>query len=283
MSEHRGLFHLEDKVVVVTGAGQGLGEATARVAGELGARVAVLDIDDGLARRTAESLSAAGIEAVPIACDVADDSAVGQAAQTVEQQLGGCDGLVNNAGVIAWTPLEDLSVDEWDHVMKVNVRGAFLCTKHFGRSMIAQQGGSVVNVASVAGTVPEPGAGAYAPSKAALVMLARQTATEWGRHGIRANAVSPGIMRTPMAEAFNSDPDAYRRRLEMIAVHRIGDPEEVARVIAFLLSDAGSYLSAQNLEVDGGLMQMMIGILPRPGVPGARQSDETSGGQVGAP
>lgn len=273
MDERRGLCQLDGKVVVVTGAGQGLGEATARVAGELGARVVVLDIDGELARRTAASLDGQGIEVLPIACDVADENEVDQAARTVEERWGGCDGLVNNAGVIAWTPLADLSVDEWDRVMQVNVRGAFLCTKHFGRSMLAQRHGAIVNVASVAGTVPEPGAGAYAPSKAALVMLARQTATEWGGHGIRANAVSPGIMRTPMAEAFNSDPDAYRRRLEMIAVHRIGDPEEVARVIAFLLSDAGSYVSAQNLEVDGGLMQMMIDILPRPGVPGAREVD----------
>lgn len=273
MDEHPGRYQLDGKVVVVTGAGQGLGEATARVTGELGARVVVLDIDDGLAGRTAESLASAGIEALPIACDVADDREVERAARAVEERLGGCNGLVNNAGIIGWTPLEELSVDEWDRVMQVNVRGAFLCTKHFGRSMITRGAGAIVNVASVAGTVPEPGAGAYAPSKAALIMLARQTATEWGGYGIRANAISPGIMRTPMAEAFNSDPDAYRRRLEMIAVHRIGDPEEVARAIAFLLSDAGSYVSGQNLEVDGGLMQMMIDIIPRPGVPRARQVD----------
>jgi NAD(P)-dependent dehydrogenase (short-subunit alcohol dehydrogenase family) len=127
-----------------------------------------------------------------------------------------------------------------------------------------------VTISSVAGTVPEARAGAYSPSKAAAIMFARQLAVEWGPRGVRSNAVSPGIMRTPMAERFNSDPEALRGRLQMIASRRIGDPAEVASVIAFLLGDASSFVNGQNLEVDGGMMQMLIDILPRPGVPEVR-------------
>lgn len=267
-AEHGSLdLRLDGRVVVVTGAGQGLGETTCEVLVDLGARVVALDVDGGRARAVAERLVGGGGEALAVTCDVADEASVAAAAETVREAYGTCDGLVNNAGVIGWSPLEDLAAEDWDRVMAVNTRGPFLCTKHFGRMMLHQERGAIVNVASVAGTVPEPGGGAYGPSKAALVMLGRQVATEWGGRGVRANTVSPGIMLTPMAERFNSDAEAYARRLEMVAVHRLGDPREVAQVIAFLLGDASSYLTAQNLEVDGGLMQMLIKVLPRPGVP----------------
>ena len=269
MSDMNGNFDLglQGRVTVVTGAGQGLGETTCELLGQLGARVVALDINEAAAQAVVDRLEKDGVEALALACDVADESSVTAAADATVARFGTCDGLVNNAGVISWAPLEDLDVAEWDRVMAVNARGSFLCAKHFGRAMLAQERGSIVNIASVAGTVPEPSAGAYAASKAAAIMLGRQIATEWGGRGVRANTVSPGIMRTPMAEAFNSDPDAYARRLEMVAVHRIGTPLEVAQVIAFLLSDASSYLTAQNVEVDGGLMQMLIKVLPRPGVP----------------
>lgn len=260
-------MRLDGDVVVVTGAGQGLGETTCEVVGALGARVVALDIDEQRALSVAQRLADDGVDALGIGCDVADEAAVSDAAATTVERFGGCHGLVNNAGVISWQPLEELAVDEWDRVMAVNARGPFLCAKHFGRVMLDGGRGSIVNIASVAGTTPEPSAGAYAPSKAAVIMLGRQLATEWGGRGIRANTVSPGIMRTPMAEGFNSDPQAYARRLEMVAMNRIGAPAEVAHVIAFLLSDAASYLTGQNIEVDGGLMQMMIKLLPRPGVP----------------
>jgi NAD(P)-dependent dehydrogenase (short-subunit alcohol dehydrogenase family) len=258
---------LDGRVAVVTGAGTGLGATTAQRLAALGARVGVLDVDGAAAKRMADELAAAGTQAVALECDVADEDAVAAAAAASAEQLGPCYALVNNAGIIGWTPLEDLPLEDWERMMAVNLRGAFLCTKHFGRQMLAERRGSIVNVASVAASVPEANAGAYSPSKAGMLMLARQTAVEWGSRGIRANAVSPGIMRTPMAERFNSDPEALATRLRMVATRHIADPAEVAAVIAFLLGDAASYLTAQNIEVDGGLMQMLIKILPRPGTP----------------
>lgn len=261
---------LADKVVVVTGAGQGLGEATAATLAVLGAAVVVLDTDAGAAERVAGEIAETGASTFAVEADVADEPAMAAAAARVVERFGRVDGLVANAGVISWTPVEELDVAEWDRVMAVNARGLFLGAKHFGPPMLAQRSGSIVTVSSVAGTVPEARSGAYSSSKAAAIMFARQLAVEWGPRGVRSNAVSPGIMRTPMAERFNSDPDALRRRIEMIASRRIGEPTEVAAVIAFLLSDASSFVNAQNLEVDGGMMQMLIDILPRPGVPQAR-------------
>jgi NAD(P)-dependent dehydrogenase (short-subunit alcohol dehydrogenase family) len=261
---------LQGRTVVITGAGQGLGETTAHVVGALGASVAVLDIDGAAAKRVTDDLTAAGATALAVEADVADEPAMAAAAAAVVARFGTVHGLVANAGVISWTPIEDLDVAEWDRVMAVNARGLLLGAKHFGPPMLAQRAGSIVTISSVAGTVPEARAGAYSPSKAAAIMFARQLAVEWGPRGVRSNAVSPGIMRTPMAERFNSDPEALRGRLQMIASRRIGDPAEVASVIAFLLGDASSFVNGQNLEVDGGMMQMLIDILPRPGVPEVR-------------
>lgn len=267
------LNRLDGKVVAVTGAAQGLGETFAVRAAELGARVALLDINGDACEQLAERLRATGAQAEAIACDVTDEAAVQAAAERSAASLGPCDALVNNAGIISWSPLEDLDVDEWERVMRVNVTGVFLATKHFGRQMIEQRRGSVVNIASVAGTEAEPRSGAYAASKAAVIMMSKQVAVEWGPYGIRGNTISPGMMQTPMAERFLSVPEALKRRKEMVASRRIGRPEEVADAIAFLASDASSYVNGQNLEVDGGMMRMMIELLPRPGVPKAPDAD----------
>jgi len=264
----RNPMRLDGKVAVITGAGQGLGETTAEVLAELGASLALLDVNDEANEALAKRLSAEGHDALAVHCDVGEEGDVQAAAAQVAERFGRADVLVNNAGIISWTPLEDLPVAEWDRVTRVNQRGIFLCTRAFGRMMIAQRSGSIVNISSVAGTSPEPNAGAYAATKAAAIIIARQTAVEWGKHGIRANAVSPGMMQTPMAEKFLSVPEALEQRISMVASRRIGQPREVAEVIAFLASDASSYVNGQNIEVDGGMMQMLIKLLPRPGVPG---------------
>lgn len=261
---------LEHRTVIVTGAGQGLGETIARVGAESGAAVVVLDIDGGAARTVASSISAGGGVAEALTCDVADEGSVESAVASVVERFSRVDGLVNNAGVIGFHRLEELEVAEWDRLVNVNLRGTFLCTKHVGRVMLDQGSGSIVNIGSVAAGVPQPNSGAYSPTKAAVVMLARQAAVEWGPANIRANSVSPGIMETPMAQGFLADPEVRRQRLSMVASRRFADPREVAAVVTWLLSDASSYVNGQNLEVDGGMMQVLLGKLPRPGTPPLR-------------
>ncbi len=257
---------LDGKVAVVTGAGRGIGAATAHVLARSGAKIVVLDIDPVNADAVTTQLIESGADAMALECDVASEDAVIAAAAAVVERFGTVDILVNNAGIISWTPLEKLPVEEWDRVCNVNLRGVFLCTKHFGLPMLDQGSGSIINVSSVAGTVPEPNAGAYAATKAAIICLARQVAVEWGSRGVRCNTVSPGIIQTPMSAAFLADPESLAKRQSMVASRRIGTPEELGQSIAFLASDASSYVNGQNLEVDGGMMQMFIKLLPRPGV-----------------
>lgn len=270
MAARSDLTGLDGKVVVVTGAGQGLGETTARFASEQGASVVLFDVDLDAAQGVVDELVAEDGSAVAIRCDVADEGSVSGAVGEAIEAFGRIDGLVNNAGVIGFERLEDLEVVEWDRLVAVNLRGTFLCTKHVGRAMLDQGSGSIVNIGSVAAGAPQPNSGAYSPTKAAVVMLARQAAVEWGPAGLRANAVSPGIMETPMAQGFLADPDTRARRLSMVASRRFADPREVASVIAWLLSDGSSYVNGQNLEVDGGMMQVLLGLLPRPGTPPLR-------------
>lgn len=260
MSTTPGRIDLASKVAVVTGAGQGLGATTAELFAELGAHVVALDVDGPAARKTADAIGGLGVEA-----DVTSLEAVRAAAGTVRAEYGRCDVLVNNAGIVMFERLEDVEPEAWDRMVAVNLRGPFLCTQAFGALMRERGSGSIVNIASVAGSSPQAFSGPYSATKAGVEILARQVAVEWGRLGIRANSVSPGIMMTPMAEGFLADPEVRAARERFVAQRRIGDPAEVASVIAFLASDAASYVTGQNIVVDGGLLQMVVRLLPRPG------------------
>jgi NAD(P)-dependent dehydrogenase (short-subunit alcohol dehydrogenase family) len=260
-----GRIELDGMVAVITGAGSGLGASTAHLFAELGAKAVVLDVDGPTAEKTAAAIIEAGGTALAVEADVTSVDAVRAAADTVREAFGRCDVLVNNAGIVMFQRLEDVDPDAWDRMVAVNLRGPFLCTQHFGALMRAQQSGAIVNIASVAGTSPQAFSGPYSATKAGVEILARQVAVEWGRYGIRANSVSPGIMRTPMADRFLADPEVKHARERMLANRRIGHPNEVASVIAFLASDAASYITGQNLHVDGGLLQMVVRLLPRPG------------------
>jgi NAD(P)-dependent dehydrogenase (short-subunit alcohol dehydrogenase family) len=268
---------LRGKVAVVTGAGHGIGAASAARLADLGAHSVLLEIDGERLAATVGELSGRGLDVSGIECDVADERSVEAAVAAVRADHGRCDALVNNAGIIEWSPLEELDRAGWDRTLAVNLTGCFLCARGFGALMLERGAGSVVNVASVAGSAPEALAGSYSASKAGAIMLARQIALEWGPRGVRGNAVSPGIFAAPMAAAFNDDPDSLRRREQIVPVGRIGRPEELAAVVAFLASDASSFVNGQNIEVDGGMMQALIRLLPHPGVPGY---DDPDGGDA---
>jgi len=239
---------LQGRVAVVTGAGGGLGGAiVARLAG-MGATVVASDL---------KAPDVAGA-AHALACDVADEASVEAMAGAVQEKFGRCDILVNNAGVMApVVPLEELSLASWDKVMNVNLRGSFLCGKHLVRPMLAQGRGAIVNIASIGARVPND-IGAYGPSKAGVLGLTHQMAVQWGPRGVRANSVSPGMIRTPMSEHFYRNEKLHQGRIRTVPAGRIGVPDDIANAIAFIVSDAASYMNGQDIIIDGGFMRTAL-------------------------
>lgn len=240
--------NLTGRVAVVTGANGGLGQSICARLALLGATVVRTDI------KTAGADARRGPNDLFVTCDITDEASVRAAAQRVYEEFGRCDVLVNNAGILLPpVPLETLSVETWDKVFNVNTRGTFLCSKHFGALMLQQQSGSIVNFASIAASVPNQ-LSPYGPSKAAVLAFTRQLAVEWGPRGIRVNALSPGMVRTPMSEPFYQNEKIHAARKAAIALRRIGDPDEIASVVGFLAGDDSTYVSGQEIVVDGGFL-----------------------------
>jgi len=239
---------LQGSVAVVTGAAGGLGTAIVDELLAEGATPVLLDVRpvarDGL---------------LSLECDVTDGDSLAAAAAETARVHGRCDVLVNNAAILERAPLEEHPVDLWDRVIDVNLTGYFLATQAFGRLMREGGGGSIVNVSSAAGEAPSLENGAYCASKAGVLALTRQIAVEWGPYGIRANAVSPIFMDTPMTADIAGDAERLRQRTHNIPLGRVGDTAEVARVVAFLAGPGSSYLNGINVPVDGALAQARAG------------------------
>ncbi len=244
---------LSHRVALVTGAGRGIGQAVALALADAGAHVCVNDINPDTARATVNDILARGGQAFEYAADVSNKLQVGSMVEAVRARWGRLDILVNNAGVEPKASV--LSLDEWDweRTLNVNLKGTFICTQLAGRVMQDQGGGTIVNIASIAGhKSPLPNASAYCASKAGVVGFTRECAREFTAYNIRVNAVCPGVIVTPMTEKSRSDPDVMRKWVEDIPQKRLGEPEEVAAVVLFLCSGAASYITGQALVVDGG-------------------------------
>lgn len=258
-------LQLDQQVCVVTGAAGGIGASIAQVFVEAGARVALLDRDADKTIALAERLSAGGGTVAAIHCDIGDPSSIAYAAERVQRDLGPADVLVNNAGLLRAGGIETIDLDAWNAMLQVNLTGYMLCSQTFGRAMLARGSGSMVHVASIAARHPQTHSGAYSASKAAVAMLARQLAAEWGPRGIRSNTVCPGMIRTPLSESFYTNGDIEMRRSAMTASRRIGRPDDIANVVAFLASPRAAYVNGAELVVDGGLDAMLMDLVPRPG------------------
>lgn len=252
---------LQEKTVVITGAGGGIGQALSQAFAGQGARVVLLDRDLDRAEPLAQSL---GGGAFALTCDLADPASVAQAAAAVEAQ-GGADVLVNSAAILRPGALADVATADWSAMLAVNLTGYLTAAQAFGRGMRERRRGALVHIASIAGSQPQPLSGAYSASKAATVMMSRQLAAEWGPQGVRSNCVSPGLVLTPMSQAFYADPQIKARREAMVPLGRIAAPQDMADAALFLASDRASYVTGQDLVVDGGLSQTLMGLVPRPG------------------
>jgi NAD(P)-dependent dehydrogenase (short-subunit alcohol dehydrogenase family) len=256
---------LSGRVCVVTGGGGGIGRAVALSLAQSGARVAAIDLDERGLEVTRAELGKLGSDHAIARCDTSDVASVTAASATVEQSLGPCDVLVNTAAVLRPGALDALTLAEWNAVLSVNLTGYFLCAQVFGRQMRAHGRGSLVHVASIAGSNAQGQSGAYSVSKAGVIMLSRQLANEWGPHGIRSNVVSPGMVITPMSQSFYDTPGVTERRSAVVPMRRVGMPQDMADAILFLASDRASYVNGDEITVDGGYANMLMNLVPRPG------------------
>lgn len=249
-------MRLDKRVAVVTGAGQGIGAACAQALGEAGATVIATDMVADRVEATVAALRKAGVEASGEVLDVRQSSEVDAAVARAVAAHGRVDILVNNAGVAkSDVRAEDTSDEHWRFHMDINVDGLFWCCRAFGRQMLKQNAGSIINVGSMSGFIvnkPQPQC-FYNASKAAVHHLTRSLAAEWGRRGVRVNAVAPTYIETPLtAFGIKENPQMYAAWLDMTPMGRVGQPEEIASVVLFLASDAASLMTGSIVLVDGG-------------------------------
>jgi len=259
---------LKGKVVVITGAGGGLGAEMARAFATQGASTVLLERDLPRVEAVAAELGGQGAKSVAIGCDTADAASIEAAAKRANAELGPADALINTAAILRPGALDTLSLVDWNAQIAVNLTGYLLCAQAFGRAMLERGGGALVHVTSIAATEPQPFSGAYSVTKAGTAMLSRQLAYEWGPKGVRSNALAPGLVRTPMSEAFYQAPGVAERRAGMLPLRRVATPKDMADVALWLCSERSSYVTGQEIVVDGGLAQTIMGSVPRPGFSG---------------
>jgi 3-oxoacyl-[acyl-carrier protein] reductase len=248
------MSRFDGRVAVVTGSARGIGAATVRRFAKEGAAVAVLDLDQELAEKSASELGAG--TAVGLACNVGDAASVEAAVGTVVQQLGKIDVLVNNAGVTRDNLLFKMTEEDWDAVMNVHLRGTFLMSREVQKHMVAAKYGKIVNLSSVS-ALGNRGQANYSTAKMGLQGFTRTLALELGPFGINVNAIAPGFIVTDMTDAtarrVGVEPEEFRKAAaERTPVRRVGYPEDIAAAAAFLCSDEASFITGQTLYVDGG-------------------------------
>jgi NAD(P)-dependent dehydrogenase (short-subunit alcohol dehydrogenase family) len=248
-------FDFTGKVALVTGAASGMGLATAQAFAEAGAIVALADSREDVVKAEAEKLVAAGHKAIAILCDVSDDAQVEQMVERIVSEFGRLDAAFNNAGVMARiAPTVESTRDDWDRVIGINLRGVWSSMKYELRQMQRQGSGAIVNNASVGALTGNPGIASYIASKHGVVGLTRTAALEYVQHGVRVNAVNPGLIDTQIArDVVSGDEQAYNDIAKNVPIRRAGRPEEIASAVLWLCSPGASYVVGHALTVDGGM------------------------------
>ncbi|HZY41433.1 MAG TPA: SDR family NAD(P)-dependent oxidoreductase [Anaerolineae bacterium] len=250
-------MNFQDQVVLVTGAGRGIGKAIALAFAREGAKVAVNDINPGSCEATANEIITLGGEAAACHADVANKLAVQAMLIDLEDRWGRVDVLINNAGVEPHKPIVQLDEWDWNRTIDVNLKGAFICSQSVGRMMIKQGGGAIVNIASIAGRAAGlRDRSAYVASKMGLIGFTKECAREFAAHHIRVNVVCPGVIITEMTAHLRENAAQLQKWLEDIPLGRLGEPDDVTGLVLFLCSDAARYITGQAINVDGGKVML---------------------------
>jgi len=241
---------LQGKTAVITGAARGIGKVTALALADAGANCVLVDVMDEV-KETAAEVAELGVRAEGHVADVTHTEQITGLMKTVFKDFGSIDILVNNAGITRDNLLLRMTDDEWDKVLAINLRGAFVCLRAAARYMLKQQSGRVVNIASVVGVIGNPGQCNYSASKAGMIGLTKSAARELASRNVNVNAVAPGYVRTAMTDAL---PDkAKEAALSVIPLQRLSEPRDIANAVLFLSSDESNYITGHVLHVDGGM------------------------------
>ncbi|MEN6641580.1 MAG: SDR family oxidoreductase [Armatimonadia bacterium] len=242
------MFDLTGKIAAVTGGARGIGRACADALQEMGARIALIDVLEDRVKQSADEM---GNGTIGIVCDCTNSASVTAAFDQVKAHFGRLDILVTSAGICIWSPAEEMSEQDWDKVVDLNLKGTFLCCQAAGRIMIGQKSGSIINVASMSGSIanrPQAQIG-YNSSKAGVMHLTRSLAVEWAQHNVRVNSISPGYTLSELTKQF---PQYFDGWMPYIPMGRMAQPEELVGAVVYLASDAASYTTGHDLVIDGG-------------------------------
>src|SRR3989344_4528164 len=249
------MFNLHDRVAIITGAQRGMGRTHALALAAQGAKVILTDKKPNACRAVADEIESMGGEAVCMAMDVSKKKQVDRVFDEVMDHFKRIDILVNNAGIFKPKSALDITEDEWDEMLAVNLKGQFLCAQRAAKEMKKRKWGRIINISSIASGqvgVGFPGAAHYTASKGGILGMTETLAIEWAEYGITVNAIAPGAIDTPMADSATMPKNALNALLAHIPLHRMGKPEEVSVAVAFLASEEASYVTGSTLYVDGG-------------------------------
>ena len=245
---------LKDRVVIVTGAGQGIGRVFAKAFAKAGARAVIAELNEAKAAAVSKEIMDAGGEALAVTTDVADEASIREMIEVVEDEYGRIDVLINNAGIFStleMRPFDQIPLAEWERVLRVNLTGPFLCARAVLPAMRRAKWGRIINIASVSGIIGNAGQVNYSASKAGVIGMTKSIARELAGKQVTANCVAPGFITTDMTDVL--PPQLKEKVVEFIPLRRFGTPQDIANAVSYLASDKAGYITGQVLAVDGGM------------------------------